>query len=311
MSNRIKSVALRNAGLDPIEAEIWILVEPEKVTASTEVRGRLVGPRCHYSTTVEVAYPMRAWSKEYPTIDRPSITMRVIIPEPSLWDPDSPLFYEGPLELWQKGKCVDRKDIRHGLRTMRLGPRGLRINDRPLTLHGMPYGELSKDKSTELRQSKCNVLLTSLSGDVEALWANSDQLGFLRIGRITNPREIAKTAVLSIGAMYASDIGWLVTEEVLKHEVLQAIGLLPLQGIEGLTRTSDSIIGIELTRAPAGPLPEGTSFLACREELLPSLAEFNLPVLLLSDKPLPPEPPATPSQQSPIVLGTIYAFDED
>ena len=73
----------------------------------TQVRGRLTGPRCPYTTTVEVAYPFREHSRDYGEGGSPRLTLRAIIPEPSWWDPQTPFLYEGPVELWQDGRLVD------------------------------------------------------------------------------------------------------------------------------------------------------------------------------------------------------------
>ena len=101
MSNRIRQIVVRDHRLDPAEAEVWITVVPEELTETTRVAGRLMGPRCPYSATVEVAYPLRTWKREDEEADAKSLTMRVVIPEASLWEPESPFLYQGPVELWQ------------------------------------------------------------------------------------------------------------------------------------------------------------------------------------------------------------------
>ncbi len=60
MDNRIRQIEVRDRSLIPAEAEVWITVTPEHHTPTTEVRGRLMGPRCPYASTVEVAYPPAA-----------------------------------------------------------------------------------------------------------------------------------------------------------------------------------------------------------------------------------------------------------
>jgi hypothetical protein len=114
--NRIKSVAMSNTRLDPLQAEVRIEVVAEKVTERTELHGNLVGPRCISTTTIEIAYPMLEESRT-----SLSITVRVIIPEPSLWDAETPFVYEGRLILSENGHPVDSVEISHALRHCREG----------------------------------------------------------------------------------------------------------------------------------------------------------------------------------------------
>jgi hypothetical protein len=58
MNNRILDVRIENRSLDPLSAELWITVRPERYTSTTEVRGKLLGPSCPYASTVELAYPL-------------------------------------------------------------------------------------------------------------------------------------------------------------------------------------------------------------------------------------------------------------
>src|SRR4051794_3816870 len=105
MANRIREVQVHDRSVIPAEAEVWVRVVPERLTPATEVRGRLMGPRCAYASTVEVAYPLRplgppvgnglravpaARGGERPPCrwgndDAPGLTLRVVIPEASLW----------------------------------------------------------------------------------------------------------------------------------------------------------------------------------------------------------------------------------
>lgn len=84
-----------------------------------ELRGRLVGPTCEYTTTVEVAYPVRAG--------------RVVIPEPALWDPETPFLYAGPIELWRDGVRMAEGRVRLGFcQKGFVGGRFL-VNGKPVT----------------------------------------------------------------------------------------------------------------------------------------------------------------------------------
>ena len=59
MDNHIISFGILDHRPDPAETELRIGVVPQWLTPKTEVRGRITGPRCLYSTTVEVSYPLR------------------------------------------------------------------------------------------------------------------------------------------------------------------------------------------------------------------------------------------------------------
>ena len=44
-----------------------------------------------------------------------AISGRAIIPEPCLWDPESPFVYQCVLELWQDGQLCDQRSTEYGL----------------------------------------------------------------------------------------------------------------------------------------------------------------------------------------------------
>src|SRR5262245_39031234 len=114
MSNRLRQVNARVHSLSPIEAEVWIIIDAEQVTPTTEVRGRVVGPRCANRTTVEVPYPLRPLAR--PLEGLPPLTRRVHIPDPSLWEPERPFVYRVIVELWQDGQRCDQAEFDCGLR---------------------------------------------------------------------------------------------------------------------------------------------------------------------------------------------------
>src|SRR5947208_5556374 len=104
MANHIRELQVTQRRWDAAEAELWITVTPEQLTPTTELRGRLVGPRCPGVSTVEVAYPLRPLPRSGDT--PAALTARVIIPDPLAGEPNRSFYYEGPVELWQDGqKC--------------------------------------------------------------------------------------------------------------------------------------------------------------------------------------------------------------
>ena len=114
MSNRLRQVNVQVQRLSAAEAELWLLVVAERVTPATEVRGRLVGPRCPGVTTIEVAYPLRPFPR--PPEGVPPLSRRAVVPEPSLWEPERPYVYRAVVELWEDGQPCDRAEFDYGLR---------------------------------------------------------------------------------------------------------------------------------------------------------------------------------------------------
>jgi hypothetical protein len=114
MCNRLRQVTAQLHRLSAAEAEVWLLIEADQVTPTTEVRGRLVGPRCPGVSTIEVAYPLRPFPQ--PPQNVPPLSHRVVIPEPSLWEAEHPYVYRAVVELLQDGERCDVSEFDYGLR---------------------------------------------------------------------------------------------------------------------------------------------------------------------------------------------------
>jgi hypothetical protein len=163
-----------------------------------------MGPSCPYSSTVEVAYPLRPLPDECE-----ALACRVVIPEASLWEPESPFLYRGPVELWQDGVRCDRVTLSHGLRNLSIGPRGLRVNGKPLPLHGREADRLSDGEAMALRQAGCNLLVAPAVAASAPLWDTADRLGFLVLGRVAGADEGTLRRLADLGR-HPSCLGWLV-----------------------------------------------------------------------------------------------------
>jgi len=294
MTNRIRELRLHDQLDDPAEAEVWVSVVPESVTPTTELRGRLVGPRCLYASTVEVAYPMRPFVRQPPAL--PGLAARVVIPEASLWEPVSPFLYLGPIELWEDGKVCDQIQVRHGLRTLRLGPRGLRLNGRPLTIRGVAQEECTEEDARRLREQGCNTLLAPVSGGTSAVWEAADRLGFLVLDRLGGSEEAIRRA-RNLG-QHPCCLGWLLDGEVLEQE-REAKALASLK-----QDWPGKLLGVELQRVPLQPLAPGIHFAVCVEELLPLLKEVELPKIVLT-REQPREESINELLAMPGILGSI------
>jgi hypothetical protein len=273
MANRIRDIRLLDLLDDPAEAEVWVSVIPENITPTAEVHGRLMGPRCHYASTVEVAYPLRPFARRPEGL--PGLAMRVIIPEASLWEPETPFLYLGPVELWEEGNVCDQVQVRHGLRTLRLGPRGLRLNSRPLMVRGVAKEECSEEDARCFRDWGCNTLLATVAG-TPGLWDAADRLGFLVLGRLDGSDEAIRQAK-ALGE-HPCCLGWLFDGEILEQE----------RGVKALASLKQDrpgdLLGVELHRLTPQPLPPAISFAVCAEELLPRLRGIELPRIVLMDE---------------------------
>lgn len=183
MTNRIQNIRILQDLRDPTEPVIWIGVIPEFQSASTELKGRLMGPRCRYSSTVEVAYPLLAAPQ--PPQDFPALARRVIIPEACLWDPVSPFLYQGPVELWEESQCCDQRLISLGLRTIQSGPMGLRINGKAFTIKEIERDSLTELEALRLREQGYNTLIVPGEEVTASLWEIADQVGFFVITKMS------------------------------------------------------------------------------------------------------------------------------
>jgi hypothetical protein len=272
MTNRILRIDLLDRSLVPAEAEVHVTVFPGFLDAGTEVRGRLTGPRCHFASTVEVAYHLRRVL--LPTAE-PALSFKVIIPEASLWEPESPHLYAGPIELWQNGVRCEVVPVRHGLRYLSLGPRGLRLNGRQISLHGAEVSTLNDAEGLALRQAGYNLVLVPVDEESRHVWDAADRLGFLVIGRVSRDKATL-TAVL---ARHPCCLGWLWMEDG------------PIADLGDAT-----LLGVEQGRA----FPPEANFLAVPgSAALPG--ENGPPVLLLGVRGEARET----AENGPVVLGVV------
>jgi hypothetical protein len=279
MSNSIVRVEVRDRAPAPTQAEVWVRVVPARQDAGTEVRGRLVGPSCAYAATVEVAYPLLPLG---PNAAPPpgGITRRVVIPEASLWETQSPFLYRGPVELWQDGRRCDRAEVTHGLRALGLGPRGLHLGGKPLALCGREHaGDLDEEEARGLRRAGRNLLVAGIE-DAATLAGQADRLGFLVLARLAHGSEDALAGAAAL-AEHPCCLGWLVPADADFRDRLPAAGL----------------VGALVHAGWKGPPPQGVHFLAGPAAEAGALAALGRPLLLYGDAALP--------AAGPPILGTV------
>jgi hypothetical protein len=208
MENRIRELTVRNGQMLPSQAEVWITVVPEHQTATTELRGRLMGPRCVYACTVEVAYPLRDHLPGHLPPGTPGITKQVIIPEPSFWDPESPFLYQAVIELWQDGQCCDQRIFSHGLMYLLLVKQGLALNGRPLILRGQSTTPGSEAEARQFHQAGYNLLVVPVEERTLGLWELADHLGMFLLGRVSDGEETTRKRLHALHE-HPSCLGWL------------------------------------------------------------------------------------------------------
>lgn len=96
--------------LDPMRAEVHVQVtwsgHPEG-----EARGRILGPKSPFATTIEVAYPLKVAERGPGTS-----LLKGTIPEPSWWTPETGFFYDIVVELWNGTHRVCKQIATHQLR---------------------------------------------------------------------------------------------------------------------------------------------------------------------------------------------------
>jgi hypothetical protein len=255
MANRIRAVEIRERLVDLMEPEVWVTVHPEQVTATTEVVGRLVGPRCRFAGTVEVAYPLRPFARGPLAFrETPSLPRRVVIPEASYWDTESPFLYVGPVELWEEGRPCDRTELRVGLRVIQLGPRGVSVNGRPTALRGAAVRELTEGQALALREQGINLLIAPASPATAGVWDLADQIGFLVLGRVRPSPDSLRAAEARRG--HPSRLGWLL-------ELSAANAAQVPEDLRTLAAGHPgALLGVEL-RDPALAVPDNAHFILC------------------------------------------------
>jgi hypothetical protein len=216
MENRIRRIEVYDHSLNPAAAEVWISVWPAYQTATTEVRGRLMGPRCLYSSTVEVAYALRPLPTALETLRSPrtpqsgGLTVRVVIPEANLWEPQCPFLYQGPVELWQDGQLCDRVILSHGLRSWQRKGHSVLVNGRPLKLRGRRVAACSDEEAIQWRRAGYNLLIATVVPHSLAVWEQADRFGFFVLGQLGEDAEEACLVEKLRG--HASCLGWLDAE---------------------------------------------------------------------------------------------------
>ncbi len=101
---KIEQLNVEQIRLSSAEAEMRVTVVVSGKENDTELRGVLHGPFSSRAQTIQIAYPLK------PMIEMSSGKVLVgtfLITDPNYWTPETPLTYEGSIEIWHGGKPVD------------------------------------------------------------------------------------------------------------------------------------------------------------------------------------------------------------
>jgi Glycosyl hydrolases family 2 len=250
--NRIRDVVVLNHRLDPIETELHVHVKLDELAATTEIKGRLIGPLSAHAETIEIAYALRE-------IERSDhVVLRVVIPEPSWWEPRTPFLYEGPLELWHDGVLIERVAIRHGIRALQLTSNGLRLNGKPFLLRGkIVEPDLTEDNAKTLRHAGFNAIW--IAAPEIFPWDLADRIGLFVLGSAAD-----LTVFHSLRhelTDHVSHCGWIFNRTDLSNAPIQEDGTAMLYGVNTSARSR----------------PEHADFLVCQESELAWLDDIDLP----------------------------------
>lgn len=261
MNNRILDMVVVNHRLDPVETELRVHVKVENLTPTTEIRGRLSGPRCPYASTIEIAYPFREVERSE------HIELRVVIPEPSWWDPESPFLYEGAIELLQDGASCERRAVRQGIRRLQLTSKGLRLNGKPFALRGKVVEPTkSPEELAHLRTRGYNALLTIVDDPGIGLWDQADRLGFFMLGTASDSSRFLEHR--NDVAEHPSNFGWIFNRADFLAGPADDAARAMLYGVNTSARN----------------IPPNSDFLVCLENELSWLDDVALPKLLVTNE---------------------------
>jgi Glycosyl hydrolases family 2 len=268
MANRIRSVEIRNRVLNPAEAEFFVHVVPERASEITEIRGHFRGPVCVYASTVEVRYPLQTLASR-----EESLRKRVIIPEPSWWEPATPFLYNGTIELWEDGKLCDGVELRHGLRVLRRRENRLLLNGRVFHVRGTCYHRQSRADLVRAHQDGINTLLVPVASRHSEVWKLADELGFLVIVEVEDVGQDA--SLIASLAEHASSFGRVYCGGGASEKDLRAM-------LAARDRQADKpLVGV-CWPAPEAIMNQDVDFVVCDSQNVDSLSNVGSPILVLT-----------------------------
>jgi hypothetical protein len=202
MSLAVRRIEIWTHRLTPALGEIRVTAD-----AGVDVRGRLIGPRCRFASTVEVAYPLRPATGS-------DGSFRALVPEPSMWEPECPFLYHGIFELWLDGRPIERETFSYGLRGLGRRSQSVFVNGRAFAFRLGGRAPQTEREAMELRARGVNVVVAGVRE--EAAWDLADSFGFFVLGEVDSEDTEQIDLVVRNRCRRASLLAWLVSEDLLK-----------------------------------------------------------------------------------------------
>ena len=193
--------------LNPAEVELQVLFHCADVISDPELKGRLMGPRNVYGETVEIAYPLRPLRSE----NAAEYVGRIVIPEPSFWDPIAPLHYVGPLEFWDGDIPLLKAWATLGFFSRQVVRGKVISNGKPLTINGRELSQLDDDTVRQLRHKNINTVILPVDDKIIEHCELSDRFGMLLLFSPTLP--VSQDVIESVSE-YASCLGWILPADM-------------------------------------------------------------------------------------------------
>jgi Glycosyl hydrolases family 2 len=289
--NRLNRVQIKRLSVSAEEAEVWFQVHAQRIVRGTEVRGRIVGPRCLIAETAESVIPLR--SVVHRGGDQAELIARAAFPAPGFWDPRNPLLYRVVVELWQDGQRCTSSGFDMGFRTIEVRSGNVLVNQKQLSLKGTSHLPQSREETAARRQSGYNLVL---AGKAQwNWWVRANPMGFLLLEKVA--LSTLTPQYVGLLGQQPCFFGFLLGRELLDHPPSESERFLRSWQERGV------LIGLELDGPPPPSLPGGLSFLVCTESELPVLSTIPLPKLALRNQGISRE--GEPGAAVPGVLGWI------
>ena len=148
--------------------------------------------------------------------------MSFTIDQPRLWSPDDPYLYEATVKLKEKGKVIDEKTMKFGIRSFSFdAKKGFVLNGQPLLISGacvhhddgvlgaMAFDAAEIHKVRQMKEAGFNLIRTSHNPTTRAFLDACDSIGMLVIGEAFDGWRTAKTTYdysTVIDSCYRQDI---------------------------------------------------------------------------------------------------------
>jgi len=104
---KIVSTAIEPGRRSRASVEFVVRLTLEGPASGCEVTGSVVGPHAAGFTTVEVAYPMVM--AEMREASDNALSLKCVIPEPSLWTREAPFSYAWSIDVEVSGEVTDSR----------------------------------------------------------------------------------------------------------------------------------------------------------------------------------------------------------